>query len=189
MSPLAGRFLGRDPIGCSGSEWALCEFMESASLFGLDYSGEIKGYNDDEPAGEDPKSFPDFPPIPVDEWPRPVDEFEDGTEKCRCSLRGNRIRPSSPSTGQSPPEPGSPLVQCTLDEEVTVRYESTCIGEPDVPCWGPCPGTPCSQYVCYRCVKRKGKVVPNTPYPHIRTEWGKCNGERKTTRNTKCQRG
>jgi RHS repeat-associated protein len=39
MSPLAGRFLGRDPIGYSGSEWALYEFLHSNSQKLLDPSG------------------------------------------------------------------------------------------------------------------------------------------------------
>jgi len=39
MSPIAGRFLGRDPIGYEGSEWSLNEFVQGMSLIGLDPLG------------------------------------------------------------------------------------------------------------------------------------------------------
>jgi RHS repeat-associated protein len=41
MSPSAGRFLGRDPIGYEGSKWFLYEFLRSKSLKGIDPSGLI----------------------------------------------------------------------------------------------------------------------------------------------------
>ena len=40
MSPSAGRFLGRDPIGYEGSEWDLYEFLESNSFGNLDPFGK-----------------------------------------------------------------------------------------------------------------------------------------------------
>jgi hypothetical protein len=39
MSPIAGRFLGRDPIGYEGSEWGLYEILASTPLDELDPSG------------------------------------------------------------------------------------------------------------------------------------------------------
>ena len=39
MSPLAGRFLGRDPIGYEGSEWGLYEYVNSQPMVGLDPTG------------------------------------------------------------------------------------------------------------------------------------------------------
>nr|MCU0718741.1 RHS repeat-associated core domain-containing protein [Pirellula sp.] len=39
MSPLAGRFLGNDPIGYAGSEWLLYCFVENRALIGLDPGG------------------------------------------------------------------------------------------------------------------------------------------------------
>jgi RHS repeat-associated protein len=41
MSPSAGRFLGRDPIGYEGSEWGLYEFVRSRSLVNSDPTGLI----------------------------------------------------------------------------------------------------------------------------------------------------
>jgi RHS repeat-associated protein len=41
MSPIAGRFLGRDPIGYEGSEWGLYEILEGAALSAIDPSGNI----------------------------------------------------------------------------------------------------------------------------------------------------
>jgi RHS repeat-associated protein len=41
MSPSAGRFLGRDPIGYEGSEWGLYEFVRSRALDRLDPSGLV----------------------------------------------------------------------------------------------------------------------------------------------------
>jgi RHS repeat-associated protein len=46
ISPLAGRFLGRDPIGLEGSEWGLYEYAASSPLdmldpFGLDCKSEF----------------------------------------------------------------------------------------------------------------------------------------------------
>jgi RHS repeat-associated protein len=40
MSPSAGRFLGRDPIGFEGSEWDLYEFVDGKVLDSLDPMGE-----------------------------------------------------------------------------------------------------------------------------------------------------
>jgi RHS repeat-associated protein len=40
MSPLAGRFLGRDPIGFKGSPYGLYEFVDSKPLMMVDPSGE-----------------------------------------------------------------------------------------------------------------------------------------------------
>ncbi|MFN7290719.1 MAG: RHS repeat domain-containing protein [Pirellula sp.] len=40
MSPLAGRFLGRDPIGYEGSEWGLYEYLDGHALFGCDPFGK-----------------------------------------------------------------------------------------------------------------------------------------------------
>ena len=39
MSPNAGRFLSRDPIGFEGSEWGLYEFLSGNALVGTDPSG------------------------------------------------------------------------------------------------------------------------------------------------------
>jgi RHS repeat-associated protein len=39
MSPSAGRFLGRDPIGYEGSEWHFYEFLDSQSLVNSDAEG------------------------------------------------------------------------------------------------------------------------------------------------------
>jgi hypothetical protein len=39
MSPNAGRFLGRDPIGYEGSMWGLYEYAESSPSINNDYSG------------------------------------------------------------------------------------------------------------------------------------------------------
>jgi RHS repeat-associated protein len=39
MSPSAGRFLGRDPIGFEGSMWGLYEYAESSPSINNDYSG------------------------------------------------------------------------------------------------------------------------------------------------------
>ncbi|XZE21890.1 RHS repeat-associated core domain-containing protein [Pirellulaceae bacterium SH449] len=39
MSPLAGRFLGRDPIGYAGSEWALYEFIDGRVMVLTDPAG------------------------------------------------------------------------------------------------------------------------------------------------------
>jgi RHS repeat-associated protein len=39
VSPLAGRFLGRDPIGFEGSEWQLYELLNSCPLANIDPSG------------------------------------------------------------------------------------------------------------------------------------------------------
>jgi hypothetical protein len=39
MSPSAGRFLGRDPIGYEGSQWGLYEYAESSPSINNDYSG------------------------------------------------------------------------------------------------------------------------------------------------------
>ena len=39
MSGIAGRFMGRDPIGFEGSEWDLYEFLMSTPLLGSDSSG------------------------------------------------------------------------------------------------------------------------------------------------------
>jgi RHS repeat-associated protein len=44
MSPSAGRFLGRDPIGFEGSEWGMYEFVRSRALNRLDPSGLILIY-------------------------------------------------------------------------------------------------------------------------------------------------
>jgi RHS repeat-associated protein len=41
MSPSAGRFLGRDPIGFEGSEWGLYEFVDSKPLIDADPFGEF----------------------------------------------------------------------------------------------------------------------------------------------------
>ena len=41
MSPNAGRFLGRDPIGFEGSEWGLYEFVDSKPLIDADPFGEF----------------------------------------------------------------------------------------------------------------------------------------------------
>ena len=41
MSPSAGRFLGRDPIGYEGSEWGLYEYCRNSPLIYLDPGGEI----------------------------------------------------------------------------------------------------------------------------------------------------
>ena len=41
MSPSAGRFLGRDPIGYEGSEWSLHEFGNSSPVQELDPSGLV----------------------------------------------------------------------------------------------------------------------------------------------------
>lgn len=41
MSPLAGRFLGRDPIGYEGSPFGLAEFMYSQPLIRIDPSGNL----------------------------------------------------------------------------------------------------------------------------------------------------
>ncbi|XZE36587.1 RHS repeat domain-containing protein [Pirellulaceae bacterium SH501] len=41
MSGIAGRFMGRDPIGYAGSEWDLYEFVDSEALNGTDPSGQI----------------------------------------------------------------------------------------------------------------------------------------------------
>jgi RHS repeat-associated protein len=41
MSPSAGRFLGRDPIGYAGTEWGLYEFVRSRALDRLDPSGLV----------------------------------------------------------------------------------------------------------------------------------------------------
>jgi RHS repeat-associated protein len=41
MSGLAGRFMGRDPIGYSGSPWDLYEFLGSNSLTKVDPSGKV----------------------------------------------------------------------------------------------------------------------------------------------------
>jgi len=40
MSPSAGRFLGRDPIGYEGSEWALYNYTNGKSLISMDPSGK-----------------------------------------------------------------------------------------------------------------------------------------------------
>jgi RHS repeat-associated protein len=41
LSPSAGRFLGRDPIGYEGSEWNLNEYVNSKPLIDIDPSGEF----------------------------------------------------------------------------------------------------------------------------------------------------
>jgi RHS repeat-associated protein len=41
MSPGAGRFLGRDPIGYEGSEWGLYEYVDSKALIDADPFGEF----------------------------------------------------------------------------------------------------------------------------------------------------
>ena len=41
MSPTAGRFLTRDPIGFEGSEWGLYEFLNSQPVDNVDPTGEI----------------------------------------------------------------------------------------------------------------------------------------------------
>ena len=42
MSGLAGRFMGRDPIGYAGSEWGLYEFLDSKVTGYVDPAGESK---------------------------------------------------------------------------------------------------------------------------------------------------
>jgi uncharacterized protein RhaS with RHS repeats len=39
MSPSAGRFLTRDPIGYEGSEWGLYEYVDSSPLVYVDPTG------------------------------------------------------------------------------------------------------------------------------------------------------
>jgi RHS repeat-associated protein len=46
MSPSAGRFLGRDPIGYAGSEWGLYEAFECKALYGVDPLGLQIGMNE-----------------------------------------------------------------------------------------------------------------------------------------------
>jgi RHS repeat-associated protein len=41
MSPMTGRFLGRDPIGYAGSEWGLYEFLDGMPLGKCDPSGLV----------------------------------------------------------------------------------------------------------------------------------------------------
>jgi RHS repeat-associated protein len=41
MSPIAGRFLGRDPIGYEGGEWGLYEYVSTKVLVATDPSGMI----------------------------------------------------------------------------------------------------------------------------------------------------
>ncbi len=43
MSPVAGRFLGRDPIGYEGSEWGLFELMGSSPITNQDPQGTLYG--------------------------------------------------------------------------------------------------------------------------------------------------
>jgi GGDEF domain-containing protein len=42
MSPSAGRFLGREPIGYEGSEWGLCEYIGNRALVYTDPTGHEK---------------------------------------------------------------------------------------------------------------------------------------------------
>ena len=39
MSPSAGRFLTRDPIGYEGTEWSLCEFIDGRAFAATDPAG------------------------------------------------------------------------------------------------------------------------------------------------------
>ena len=41
MSPSAGRFLTRDPIGYEGSEWSLCEFIDGRAFAATDPAGTL----------------------------------------------------------------------------------------------------------------------------------------------------
>ena len=41
MSPVAGRFLSRDPIGYEGSEWSLCEFIDGRAFAATDPAGTL----------------------------------------------------------------------------------------------------------------------------------------------------
>jgi RHS repeat-associated protein len=71
MSPLAGRFLGRDPIGFEGSEWGLYESLETAPLNRVDPMGEESiqaKWQDD-----DPLALPSMPPPPLWDWSRERD--------------------------------------------------------------------------------------------------------------------
>ena len=45
MSPNAGRFLGRDPIGYEGSEWGLYEALEGKAFYGADPLGMMFNMN------------------------------------------------------------------------------------------------------------------------------------------------
>ena len=142
---------------------------------------------------QDPKDRPDFPPIVVKSVPDPGDFFQDGSEKCKCkSVWGNRIRPTSPSTGKSPPEKGLPYCECKVGETVIVKYETTCEGEPDWPCWGPCEGSTCYEYTCYRCRSRTN-MTPGSKYPDIKTQWVNCIPnplpKNRGGQKTKCQSG
>ena len=46
MSPLAGRFLGRDPIGFEGSQWGLFEFLDGEPFRYVDPFGTAKSNGD-----------------------------------------------------------------------------------------------------------------------------------------------
>ncbi|MCA9065726.1 MAG: RHS repeat-associated core domain-containing protein [Planctomycetaceae bacterium] len=137
---------------------------------------------------DDPKDRPILKPQPVSVWPSP-DEFQDrGTPTCSCkSLRGNRMRPTSPATGQPPPEPGLPWAICADGEVVMVRYEATCEAAVDRPCKMPCEASICWEYVCYKC--RNRRLSDKSKFPDITTEWSSCGKDdpRSKGGKVKCQ--
>lgn len=186
--PGLGRFGSRDPIAFQLNEWNVYEFCNSLPLILLDSLGMFAAMQLSERTAEDPKSFPDLIPE-ASGWPDPGDSFEAGSEKCKCkSLRGNRMRPTSPQTKKPPPEAGTPIADCVVNEVVVVKYPSTCKGEPDRPCWGPCDASTCYEVVCYKC-KSRGRLGPNAAYPNIQTQWSACDGDQRNTRKTQCQPG
>ena len=175
----------RDPIGYEGSPYDLYEFLSSRALIRTDPEG--KNDADDPPVGN-PNAGPILWPEPISAWP-PPGEISDGKEGCVCHDRsGNRMRPTSPKTGKSPPVAGLPYAECDLGETVNVRYPGNCLPEADLPCKVPCKQSVCWVFKCFRCIAMTPSADKIREFPvlsTIRTGWGNC--VPNPNANGKCQ--
>lgn len=181
--PHLGRFCSKDPISYEVSKWNLFEYVNASATVRLDPFGlgdwcpfphgpwpcdTDESRPDDYPVGN-PDAGPILWPEPVTIWP-PDDEFEDGSERCSClSLKGNRMRPTSPTTGRRPPIAGLAIAECTIGEVVSVRYVSTCTPDDELQCKMPCEVSICWEYVNYKCEARRIRRIDD--FPEITTRW------------------
>jgi RHS repeat-associated protein len=88
MSPSAGRFLGKDPIGYWGSDWHLYEYVKSKPFVLNDFSG-----THDFPPGVNPDSVEDLIAY-IKKLQRELspDEFRKKLEEIRRSIRNTKNR-------------------------------------------------------------------------------------------------
>jgi len=182
-APGVGRFISRDPIGYEGSPGNLYRAYFVPN--GLDAEGThdtvgSDGYPPYPTIGQPSDNRPILWPITVQNWPPPGD-FETGNENCLCqTTNGHRMRPTSPSTGKTPPAAGTPVGDCDVGEVVIVKYKSSCKPNPKDPCESPpCEASVCYHYVSYRCALR-GRIGPNDRFPSIKTKW--VNGPHRARR-------